>query len=63
MSSNPVKRSTDPEEAEVDAYIARNRDALNASIRRSRREVAEGIGDPRSIDEIITDGRNRRGGA
>jgi tetratricopeptide (TPR) repeat protein len=43
----------------VDGYIARNRDALNASIRKSRKEIAEGKGSSKSIDVIIDEGRRR----
>ena len=52
---------TEPEltEREVDAFIARNRDALNASIRKSRAEAAQGIFARRSITQIIADGRKR----
>ncbi len=42
---------------EVDAFITRNRDALNASIRRGRKEVAEGKTSPRTIDDIIAEDR------
>ena len=45
---------------DVADYISRNRDALNASIRKSRREVAEGKTSSKSIDAIIADGRQRR---
>ena len=44
---------------QVDAYIERNREALNESIRKSRKEIADGNGSSRSIDEIIADGRRR----
>ncbi len=47
---------------DVDAVIARNRDALNASIRISREEVARGIQATRTIDDIIADGRKRHSG-
>ena len=46
-------------QAEVDTFISRNRDELNASIRRSREEVAGGAHAERSIDEIIADGLKR----
>jgi hypothetical protein len=45
--------------AQVDDYIVRNRDALNASIKRSRAEVAEGKVSTKSIDDLIADGRRR----
>ena len=44
---------------QVDGFIARNRDALNDSIRRSRKEVEKDIYSTRSIDDIISDGRRR----
>jgi len=43
----------------VDNYISRNRDALNSSIRKSRREVAEGKVSSKSVDSIIAEGRQR----
>ena len=43
----------------VDAFITRNRDALNASIRLSRTELAKGDVSLRSIDAIIAEGRDR----
>jgi hypothetical protein len=50
----------EPEEShqsEVDAFIARNQEALNASIRRSRGEMSRGLQSRRTIDDIIADGR------
>jgi len=49
-------------QTDVDAVITRNRDALNASIRISREEVARGLLSTRAIDDIIADGRKRHGG-
>ena len=46
---------------EVDAFITRNRDALNAAIRRGRKEVAERKTSTRTIDDIIAEGRKRHG--
>ncbi len=46
---------------DVDLVIARNRDALNASIRRGREEIARGVKASRTIDDIISDGRKRHG--
>lgn len=43
----------------VDAYIARNRTALNASIKKSRAEIAKGKASMKSIDDIVTEGRAR----
>ena len=45
----------------VDGYISRNRDVLNASIRKSRKEIAEGRVSSKSIGEIISEGRRRHG--
>ncbi len=45
---------------EVDGFLARNRDALNASIRRSRKELAEGKASTKTIDDIISEGRKKR---
>ncbi len=47
--------------AEIEAYVARNRDALNASIRKGRKELAEGKISTKSIDDIIAEGRRRHG--
>ncbi|HEX5280479.1 MAG TPA: hypothetical protein VFW28_10395 [Micropepsaceae bacterium] len=44
---------------DVDNYISRNRDALNSSIRKSRREIAEGKVSSKSLDSIIAEGRQR----
>ncbi|MEO6341233.1 MAG: hypothetical protein ABIO39_14420 [Caulobacteraceae bacterium] len=44
---------------QVDAFIARNREALNESIALSRREAAEGQTSPRTIEDLIADGRRR----
>jgi len=44
---------------QVDGYISRNRDSLNASIRKSRKEIAEGRVSSKSIGEIISEGRRR----
>ncbi len=44
---------------QVDDYIARNRDALNASISKSRKELAEGKVSTKSIDDIIAEGRRK----
>jgi hypothetical protein len=43
----------------VDDFIARNRDALNASIRKGRKELAAGKGSTRSMDNVIAEGRRR----
>ncbi len=58
-ASAPAVEAEDPHQAEVDGFIARNREPLNESIRRARQELADGVRDSRSIDEIIADGRKR----
>ena len=42
-------------EAEMEAWIARNRDAINESLREARREFAEGKAEPWDMDEILAD--------
>jgi hypothetical protein len=49
------------DQAVVDGFIDRNRDALNASIGRSRAEVERGVQASRSLDDIIADARRRNG--
>jgi len=44
---------------DVADYIQRNRKALNASIKRSRRELAEGKSSKKTIGEIIAEGKTR----
>ena len=55
----PAVESDERYQAEVDAFVSRNRDELNASIRRSREEVGKGVQAARTIDDIIADGRKR----
>jgi hypothetical protein len=43
----------------INEFISRNRDALNASIKNSRRLASEGVFAKRSIAQIIADGRRR----
>ena len=63
ISPTPTPSAMPPVEADerhkddVEAFIARNREALNASIRRSRAEVGKSLQSSRTIDEIIVDGR------
>jgi hypothetical protein len=45
---------------QIDAVIARNRDALNGSIRQSLDERARGMASKRTIQDIIADGLRRR---
>jgi dsDNA-binding SOS-regulon protein len=44
---------------EVGEFLARNRDTLNRSIKRSRAEVAKGKVSSKSIDDIIAEGRKQ----
>jgi hypothetical protein len=46
---------------EVDEFVSRNRDALNESITRSRKEVAEGNFSTKTIGDIVVEGRERHG--
>jgi predicted RNase H-like nuclease (RuvC/YqgF family) len=45
--------------AQADDYVSRNRDALNASIQRSRKEISEGKVSSKSVETIIAEGRRR----
>lgn len=47
------------EEYFADQFIARNRDALNESIRRGREELARGDVPSTTIDDIIQEGRKK----
>ena len=40
-------------------FIARNRDALNESIRQSRKELGKGVHSSRTVDQIVAEGRSR----
>jgi hypothetical protein len=42
-------------EAEMDAWIARNRDAINESLREARQELAEGKAEPWDMEEILAE--------
>jgi len=46
-------------ERDVQGFIARNRDALNASIRKSRAEIARGKVSKKSMNDIIAEGRKQ----
>lgn len=59
----PAVEADERYHAEVETFIARNRDDLDGSIRRSREELGRGVQAGRTIDEIIADGRKRHGGA
>ncbi|HVY33530.1 MAG TPA: hypothetical protein VG960_03830 [Caulobacteraceae bacterium] len=55
----PAVEVDERHQTDVDAFIVRNRDQLNASINASRQEVGKGIQSTRTIDDIISDGRRR----
>lgn len=57
----PEVEADERHQADVDGFISRNRDALNASIRRSRAEMAQDIHSSRTIGDIVADGRKRLG--
>ena len=44
---------------DADGFLTRNRDALDASIRRSRKQIAEGEISSKTIEDIITEGRRK----
>jgi len=46
-------------EAEMEAWIARNRDAINESLREARREHAEGKSKPWDSEEILAEVREQ----
>jgi hypothetical protein len=48
---------------EIDAFIARNREVLAESIRRSLDELERGVVSQRTIQDIIADGMRRHGQA
>ena len=55
----PAIEADELHQADVDAFISRNRDALNESIEISREEVARGIYSKRTVDDIIAAGMKR----
>ena len=55
----PVVEEGDLTQVEMDAFFARNRDALNESLREVRANLAKGIRAKRTIKEIIADGKKR----
>lgn len=61
LKSHAPSMASDASHPDVDAFVARNREALNQSIKQSRREVAQGLQATRTVDDIIADGRKRRG--
>jgi hypothetical protein len=66
-SATPAKTPTLPVEDDerhthdVDEFVSRNRDALDESITRSRKEVASGKVSTKTIDDIVSEGRKRNG--
>jgi hypothetical protein len=46
-------------EADVDAWVERNREALNASLQVARDQLARGEGVELNIEDIIAEGRAR----
>ncbi len=61
LSAIPPVEADERYQADVDAFIERNRGPLNASIRRSRAEVGKGITANGTIDGIIKDARQKHG--
>ena len=57
----PTVEGDERHQGDVDSFMARNRDELNASIRRSRAEVDNGVQSTRAISDIIAAGRKRHG--
>lgn len=60
-AAHPIVPIEDDERhaVDVDDFIARNRDALNESIRQSRKQVSKGKVSRKTIDELIAEGRAR----
>jgi antitoxin ParD1/3/4 len=42
-------------EAEMEAWIARNRDAINESLREARQEFAEGKTEPWNMEDVMAE--------
>jgi hypothetical protein len=55
----PAVEADERHQSDLDVFITANHEELNASIRRSREEVGNGIQSTRTIDDIIADGRKR----
>jgi hypothetical protein len=58
--TQPVPEDDEPfgpelSEAEMDAWIARNRDAINESLVEARRDLAEGRAEPWDMEEIMAE--------
>ena len=63
LAASLAIESDELHQPEIDAFIARNREVLNESIRRSLDELARGIVSERTIQDIIADGMRRHGQA
>jgi len=55
----PAIEADELHQPEIDAFIARNRDVLNESLQRSYEEIARGEHDTRTIEQIVTEGKQR----
>jgi len=58
--TQPVPEDDEPfgpelSEAEMDAWIARNRDAINESLVEARRDLAEGRAEPWDFEALMAD--------
>ncbi|MEJ0025861.1 MAG: hypothetical protein WDN01_07530 [Rhizomicrobium sp.] len=53
-----LRPPTEQETAELDAWIERNKDALNASIRRAREDFARG--ESYTLEDVMAEIRERR---
>ncbi len=53
-----LRPPTEQETAELDAWIDRNKDALNASIRRAREDFARG--ESYTLEDVMAEIRERR---
>lgn len=58
IKSDPAPSSVEGDQ-QIDRFIARNREALNEALRRSRAEVSSGMISKRTVEQIIADGRRR----
>ena len=55
----PETEADDGYEAEFDAFIERNRDALNESLRIAYEEMENGVYSTKTIKDIISEGKAR----
>ena len=58
-AAGPSVEMDELRQGEVDAFVMRNREALDTSIRRSRSEIGKGVQSSRTIDQIVANGRKR----